>query len=142
MQPMSKKRTFFFFVPMLAVTLLCSLLAAVPLYFADLELSYNLLLAAQFFMVLQGFTLTAFLTALIVFHRAPGDGHIVPPVAMCMIAAGLCSVLMFTVGVLGAVKLDAALIFGAAVLAETFIGSLLGYLLANALRASKKKKKR
>lgn len=139
---MTKKRTFFFFVPMLAVTLLCSLCTVLPPYFLDLETSYSFLLVVQSFMVLQGFTLTAFLTALIVFVRAPGEEHLIPPAVLCVMAAALCSVLLFTVNILGAVTLDASLVFSVAVLAETFVGSLLGLVLANALRHSKLKKKR
>lgn len=139
---MSKKRTVFFFVPMLTVTLLACTCSAVVPYFVDLEHSYTVLLIVQFFTVLQGFTLTAFITSLIVFLRAPDDTYLIPPAAMCAIAAALCSAIMFAVSVLGAVTFDAGLIFSAAVLAEIFMGSLLGYLLANALRISKKKKKR
>lgn len=139
---MSKKRTLFFFVPMLAVTLLSGFFASLTPYFLDLELSVTFLLAVQYFIVFQGFTLTAFLTALLVFYRAPGEKHRIPPIALCVIAAVLCAAVFFLMGILGAVTFDASLVFGIAVLVETFIGSLLGYLLSNAMLASKKKKKR
>jgi len=139
---MSKKRTLFFFIPTLAVTLLSAFCTSLTPYFTDLELSFVFMRIVQFFIIFQGFTLCAFLTALLVFYRAPGEEHRIPPIAMCVIAAVLYSVVFFLINILGAVTFDAGLVFGVAVLVETFIGSLLGYLLSNAMRVSKKKKKR
>lgn len=127
---------------MLAAALLSGIGASLTPYFLDLELSVTFLLAVQYFMVFQGFTLTAFLTALLVFYRAPGEKHRVPPITLCVIAALLSTAVFFLISVLGTITFDASLVFGIAVLVETFIGSLLGYLLSNAMLASKKKKKR